>query len=246
MMKNDVEGVVLRKTDYRDADAILSVLSKDGKVSILARGINKIKSKNAYGCQLFTYSHFYLLDSQSKTGYRLKNLECIQSYRHIREDLLKQSIAFVFIEILDKVELDEIDFKLEHLLFFLERLENTNDEYCLLALFLAMITNQIGLNPNVEDCSLCQSEKGILAFSIRDGGFICKNCYKMDQHQKLNVMDLKRIRAIYKAHIDNLDSLLTLGPWNYSIIDVQMRFLREYSGFNVKSIEFLECLQDAN
>lgn len=246
MMKNDLEGIVLRKTDFREADAILSVLTHDGKVSILARGVNKIKSKNAYGCQLFTYSRFYLLDSQSQSSYKLKNLECIKSYRHIRENLLKQTIAGIFVEVLDKVELDELTFKLEDLLFCLEKLEDNEDEYCLLALFLAQITNQIGLNPNVEACCHCESEKGIMAFSIQDGGFICSNCYKIEQHQKLNLQDLKRIRAVYKAEFSNYESLLTLGPWNYGIIDLQMRFLREYGGFIVKSVEFLECLQATN
>ena len=245
-MENEVKGLVLRKSDYRDNDAILSVLSNEGKVSILARGINKIKSKNAYGCQLFTYSRFYLLNEKRDSINSLKNVECVNSYRRIREDLVKQSMTFVMMEVLDKMDNDDLTFTLDEVLEYLDCLIKYEDAYCVLSLFLASIANQCGLNPNVDECALCGSSKGISAFSIQDGGFICENCYHIGYHRKMKPDELLKIRAINKAKIEHLPQLMTLGLWNYDIIATQLQLLNEYSGFNVKSAQFLECLESVN
>ena len=41
-----VEGYVIRVNKFREADAILSVLTSDGMRSFIARGANKLTSKN--------------------------------------------------------------------------------------------------------------------------------------------------------------------------------------------------------
>jgi len=69
------EGIILRKTIYSDADIIFELLSKEsGKISILAKGIRKQKSKNKGTMQLFSqieYEVFSLPSSQN--FWRIKN-----------------------------------------------------------------------------------------------------------------------------------------------------------------------------
>ena len=52
---NDFEGLVIRKTDINEADAMLCVLTNHGKRSFKVKGVNKLHSKNAYGCQLYLW-----------------------------------------------------------------------------------------------------------------------------------------------------------------------------------------------
>ena len=159
-MNNSFEGIVLKKVDYRDYDAMLSVLTASGKRSVLARGINKISSKNAHCCQLFTLSRFNLLEK----GSTLKNAELIKSYRGLREDLLKQGIAQLMMEVMDRLE--EMMFGYEELLTCLDLLETAKQPYCILTLFLALIAHEIGIEPNVDSCCRCGSKQQIAAFSI--------------------------------------------------------------------------------
>ena len=43
----EIEGIVIRQVQYKEKDAMISVLTKDGTVSFLARGILNPTSKNA-------------------------------------------------------------------------------------------------------------------------------------------------------------------------------------------------------
>ena len=48
-MKEKYVGYVLNSIDYKDSDSLLSVLCKDGLISMRARGIKKINSKKKIG-----------------------------------------------------------------------------------------------------------------------------------------------------------------------------------------------------
>jgi len=51
------KGIVLARTDYGEADRILTVLTPDqGKVRLMAKGVRKVKSKLAGGIELFSVS----------------------------------------------------------------------------------------------------------------------------------------------------------------------------------------------
>ena len=47
-------AIVLRRTNYGEADRILNLITPDGKVSAMARGVRKAKSKLAGGVEMFS------------------------------------------------------------------------------------------------------------------------------------------------------------------------------------------------
>ncbi len=49
-------AIVLRRTDYGEADRILQLLTPEGKQSVIARGVRKEKSRLAGGIELFSIS----------------------------------------------------------------------------------------------------------------------------------------------------------------------------------------------
>lgn len=49
-------AIVLRRTDYGEADRILQLLTPEGKQSVIARGVRREKSKLAGGIELFSIS----------------------------------------------------------------------------------------------------------------------------------------------------------------------------------------------
>ena len=67
MSRNEksINGIVLKQIDYKDNDAIINVLSSDGKIyGFYARGVKKITSKNANATMAFGYSHFNFFESE--------------------------------------------------------------------------------------------------------------------------------------------------------------------------------------
>ena len=58
-----IRGLVLRVTQYNDADALLSVLTPTyGKITVKARGLRRRNSQLAASCQLLAYSEFVLFE----------------------------------------------------------------------------------------------------------------------------------------------------------------------------------------
>ena len=60
-----VRGLVLRVSPYKDADAILTVLTEDkGTLTVKARGLRRNKSNLSAPCQLLAYSEFTLFENR--------------------------------------------------------------------------------------------------------------------------------------------------------------------------------------
>ena len=54
MSEARIEAVILKQQDYRENDALITVLSREhGKLGFVCRGIRKMASKNAVSCMPF-------------------------------------------------------------------------------------------------------------------------------------------------------------------------------------------------
>lgn len=78
-------AVVLRRTNYGEADRILQLLTPEGKRSVMARGVRREKSKLAGGIELFAITDVVISEGKGKLGI-LTSARLVQFYRHILED----------------------------------------------------------------------------------------------------------------------------------------------------------------
>lgn len=62
------EAIVLRRTDYGEADRILQLLTPEGKKSVVAKGVRREKSKLAGGIELFSVSEVVIHEGKSDLG----------------------------------------------------------------------------------------------------------------------------------------------------------------------------------
>ena len=62
------EGFVLRRTNYGEADRILNIITPVGKISAMARGVRKEKSKLAGGVEMLTRSNYVIHFGKSEIG----------------------------------------------------------------------------------------------------------------------------------------------------------------------------------
>ncbi|MCL2037781.1 DNA repair protein RecO [Candidatus Saccharibacteria bacterium] len=63
------KAIILRRTNYGEADRILQILTPDnGKLSVMARGVRKEKSRLAGGIELFAVCDLTLTKSAQNTG----------------------------------------------------------------------------------------------------------------------------------------------------------------------------------
>lgn len=95
-------GLVLRETDTRDADKILTVLTPDrGKLAVIARGARRKGSRVAAACQLLAYSEMTLYEKGQWT--MLDAANTIELFGGLRQDLTALSLAAYFAELTEAV-----------------------------------------------------------------------------------------------------------------------------------------------
>lgn len=78
-------AIVLRRTNYGEADRILQLMTPEGKRSVMARGVRREKSKLAGGIELFGVSDIVINDGRGELGI-LTSARLVHFYQHIMQD----------------------------------------------------------------------------------------------------------------------------------------------------------------
>lgn len=86
-------AIVLRRTNYGEADRILQLLTPEGKRSVMARGVRREKSKLAGGIELFAVCDVVITEGKGELGI-LTSARLVQFYRHILEDYDTMQFAY--------------------------------------------------------------------------------------------------------------------------------------------------------
>ena len=101
------QGIILSRTDYGEADRIITLLTPDyGKLRLMAKGVRKIKSKLAGGIELFSVSHITFLQGKKDVG-TLVSTRLITHYGNIVKDIQRVQLGYDLIKMLNKATEDE-------------------------------------------------------------------------------------------------------------------------------------------
>ena len=96
------KGIVLRETNYKEADKLLTVLTAEGgKRTVKARGCRRKGSALAAASQLLAYSDMTLFEYRDY--YTLNEGSTVALFRHVREDLEKLALGSYFAEVTEAV-----------------------------------------------------------------------------------------------------------------------------------------------
>ena len=96
-------GIVLKTHPYKESDSLVTVYFKDyGKMTLIARGVKKLKSKNASACQSLTLSEFTFIPRNGLST--MIKASSVDFYRYIKENLELEAYASYFMEFVLKNE----------------------------------------------------------------------------------------------------------------------------------------------
>ena len=104
------QAIVLRRTNYGEADRILHLLTPDGRRSVMARGVRKEKSRLAGGIELFALCDVVIGEGRGELGV-LTSARLVHFYRHILEDYERMQFGYEVIRHITKASemIDEPD-----------------------------------------------------------------------------------------------------------------------------------------
>lgn len=169
------EGVVLRTIKLGEADRIVTVQTRErGKVRAVAKGIRKTSSR--FGGRLEPTSHVALQLYEGRELDTITQVESMESFRLLREDLDRLARALTLLEAVDLVgqERQPDPRLLDMLLGGLRALERRESPTLVPAFLLRLLAHE-GLAPEVDGCVACGGRDDLVAFDHASGGVLCGN-----------------------------------------------------------------------
>ena len=125
--------------------------------------------------------------------------------------------------------------------FCLDKLNNDDHEFVTLALFMCLIYKELGIEPAVDGCVVCDS-KYINALDIKNGGFVCSDHHQGMLYYHNDINSLRKFRYLNKAMLNDHDKLAKIIEVDIKDIEILVNFLQLHSGIKLNSFEFLESI----
>jgi DNA repair protein RecO (recombination protein O) len=100
-------AIILSRTDFGEADRILTLLTPDhGKLRLMAKGVRRVKSKLAGGIELFSISDITYIRGRGDIG-TLVSTRLLRHYGNIVRDVGRTMLGYDLIKVLNKATEDE-------------------------------------------------------------------------------------------------------------------------------------------
>lgn len=199
-----VDAVVLRHSDYGEADRLLTVYTRQrGKMRVLAKGARKIASRKAGHIEPFT--HVKLQLATGRDMFLLTQADTVDAYLPLRDDLLLTGHAAYALELLDRFTYED---ETENPTLFrlltetLTRLASRADVWLVLRFYEMRLLDQLGFRPQLFECVNCGREikPEDQFFSFSAGGVICPRCGQGLKHlHSISVEALKYLRHFQRS-----------------------------------------------
>lgn len=196
------KGIILKRINLGEADRIFTIYTaKYGKVKALAKGVRKILSKLGGHLELFN-----LVDLSIVEGRNLGTItacQIVQSFRNIKKDLKKTSLAYYLAGLTDKLTLEkQKDYRiyklLEEIFQILNRktVQDSKRLYLLVYAFELQFLSLLGYSPELKKCVVCGKviKPREIYFNIPEG-LVCPNC-KKPKILKVNSETVKLLRLL--------------------------------------------------
>ncbi len=172
-----IRGLVLRIVDYKDWDALLTLLTPDhGRMTVKVRGLRRKNCPHTAACQLLTLSEFTLFDY--KGMYTVNEAHAVELFHGLRKDLQRLSLGTYFAQVAEVISQEDIPNSqlLSLLLNSLYILAGSNiSEFKVKAVFEFRSACLSGYFPDLSGCNQCGSNTPD-RFDVSAGVLECGKC----------------------------------------------------------------------
>lgn len=174
-----VEAVVLRHSDWGEADRLLGLFTREqGKLRAVAKGARRLRSRKAGHLEPFT--RVALMLARGRDLWIVTQAETVDAYLELRDDLERIANASYVIELLDRFTYEEgANRPLYQLLVeTLGRLSSLDDPFLTVRYYEIRLLDILGFRPELVNCVRCGEliQPQDQYFSALLGGALCPKC----------------------------------------------------------------------
>lgn len=242
------EAVVIRRSDFGEADRVLTLLTPRGKRRVVAKGVRKTTSRLAGHIELFTHATMLLavgrnLDIVTQSAIR-------ESFDLLRADLERIGAAYYMAELVDRLTEDEDENTraFELLVGTLRALDTTRSISLVLRHYELHLLDALGYRPQLHHCASCQEllSEDTRHFSPAAGGALCPRCATSDREaQRMALPTFKLLRYLQSQPVEAVERL-TISPETQREAEQLLRlYVRRILERDLKSAAFLEEVRGA-
>jgi len=243
-MLSKTEGIILSNREYGETHKIVTILTKEhGKLSAICRGANKVNSRLNVVTQPFLKGNYLIYLSKGLST--VQQGEVVDSYRYLREDIIKTAYAAYIIELTDKLLLEkESDlYVFSELSNTLKRMNEEENDVIPVTMYELKMFQKGGFGPIINHCVLCQQTERLCAFSIKEGGILCENCVHNDEYAyRISVKLIQLLQIFINTPIANIGKISVQKDNERLLRRLMDEYYESYGGFYLKSKRFLSQL----
>ena len=180
-MRITTDGLVIKETNIRDNDRMITVITRDmGVINAFVRGVKSIKSKRGSATSLLAYSNFNL-ETKGDT-YTVTEASVNKMFFGAGSDIITLTVAQYFCELCNifrpvEHEAEEFLRLILNSLHFLT--ENKRPPELIKAITELRVAVIAGYAPNLVACDGCgEFEDAVMYFKLDDGTLYCSDCRK--------------------------------------------------------------------
>jgi DNA repair protein RecO (recombination protein O) len=243
------EGIILHRRDFSEADKIITIFTEDyGKIYAVAKGIRRPVSKSSGHLELFTYCDLFIASGRNLDI--ICQVETKASFRPLRCNLLKTSIAYYIAELVLKITPEKQENKdvFNLLVETFDYLSKDGNPEVLIRWFELALIKNTGFHPEFNRCVHCKKEikeNQSNFFSAISGGILCPLCIEFDPFIiKISKNTLKNLKILQRSKIEDVNQLKikkdTLGEIE-SLMSFYISFILERE---LKSKKFVQEVKE--
>ncbi len=237
------QAVVLGHIEFGEADRILTLFTMEkGKITAIAKGVRKIRSRKAGHLEPFTRVNLFLAKGRNLDI--ITQAETVESYMGLREDLQRVAFASYVVEVVDRFTYEEGQnvgiFRL--LTKTLSRLEKQPNFETVIHFYEIRLLDLLGFRPQLFVCVDCGEEiiEQDQYFSPLVGGVVCPKCGKSRSEAWLVQKDVLRFfRHFQRSKWHQVELVEIPAEIEQGLSDLIQRYLTYLLERKLNSPEFL-------
>ena len=246
-------AVVLRSRKIRESSKVVILFSQNfGKISTIAKGSLKPKSKFGSSLELFTHASIMFYRKENRDLHTLSHSEIVNAFDDLKQDVVKLAYASAAAEVVERLVPQEEPNKSLYALLLaalgeIEAAERRQLEIVLSSYELKVL-HLVGYGPELARCVRCGRPLGERVwFGLLSGGVLCPSCRDMDLNfVPMSLAALKLMRAYEAEPLERLRKGHSADKVSREAADILNAFVRVQigEGAAVKSLDFLERMRD--
>jgi DNA repair protein RecO (recombination protein O) len=241
------DGLILHHSDFGEADRLLTVFTpRLGRLRLLAKGARKVTSRKAGHVEPFTYVH--LLVARGRSLDIVSQVETLESFRPLREDLERASQAYYLAELVSSFieEGDENPLLFDLALATLARLCESHDRLLALRFFELRCLGLVGYQPQLYFCVDCRTQLEPVTnyFYPPSGGVLCpRHGEAVQGAEPLAMPTFKVLRYIQTQPWDQVKGLRLKPETHFDLEAILQRYIVYVLERRLKSVDFIYRLR---